>query len=73
MLFGFGDLRADVRGHRAVAAKADPVSALNRHPDGIRRQDRLARPGDCVVILMGDPIREKPLTNLLRVHLVRSR
>lgn len=28
----------------------------------------LAQPGDVIVILMGDPIAEKPLTNLLRVH-----
>jgi pyruvate kinase len=32
---------------------------------------RLARPGDALVILMGDPIRERPLTNLMRVHRVR--
>jgi pyruvate kinase len=28
----------------------------------------LARPGETLVILMGDPIRERPLTNLIRVH-----
>ncbi len=32
---------------------------------------RLARPGETIVILMGDPIGERPLTNLLRVHRVR--
>ena len=32
----------------------------------------LARPGDTIVILMGDPIRERPLTNLMRVHRVRG-
>jgi pyruvate kinase len=30
-------------------------------------------PGDRVVILMGHPIRDKPLTNLMRVHRIRSR
>ncbi len=34
---------------------------------------RLARAGDCVLVLMGDPIRERPLTNLLRVHRVREK
>ena len=28
----------------------------------------LAEPGETIVILMGDPIGEKPLTNLMRVH-----
>jgi len=28
----------------------------------------LARPGEVIVILMGDPIPEKPLTNLMRLH-----
>jgi pyruvate kinase len=32
---------------------------------------RLVRPGECVILLMGFPIREKPLTNLLRIHRVR--
>lgn len=31
-------------------------------------ENGLAQPGDVIVILMGDPIAEKPLTNLLRVH-----
>ncbi len=31
----------------------------------------LAKAGETIVILMGDPIRERPLTNLLRVHRVR--
>ncbi len=34
---------------------------------------RLIRPGDCIVLLMGHPIREKPLTNLLRIHRVAAR
>lgn len=33
---------------------------------------RLARPGDLIIILMGDPIRERPLTNLMRLHRVRK-
>jgi pyruvate kinase len=32
----------------------------------------LADPGESIVILMGDPIRERPLTNLLRVHRLRE-
>ncbi len=32
------------------------------------RQARLVRGGDSIVLLMGDPIRERPLTNLMRVH-----
>ncbi len=32
----------------------------------------LAAPGDCVVVLMGAPIRSRPLTNLLRVHHVQA-
>jgi pyruvate kinase len=32
------------------------------------RRARLARPGQSIVLLMGDPIRDRPLTNLLRVH-----
>ncbi len=29
---------------------------------------KLVRPGQAIVILMGDPIAERPLTNLMRVH-----
>ncbi|MGD2114389.1 MAG: pyruvate kinase [Acidobacteriota bacterium] len=32
----------------------------------------LADPGETIVILMGDPIHERPLTNLLRVHRLRA-
>ena len=32
----------------------------------------LAEPGDCLILLMGAPIAERPLTNLLRVHHVRE-
>jgi pyruvate kinase len=34
---------------------------------------RLVRPGECVILLMGFPIRQKALTNLLRIHRVRAR
>jgi pyruvate kinase len=33
---------------------------------------RLAVAGDRIIVLMGHPIRERPLTNLMRVHRVRS-
>jgi len=32
----------------------------------------LAEPGETIVILMGDPIEERPLTNLMRVHTLRG-
>ncbi len=32
----------------------------------------LVRPGDRVIILMGHPVHERPLTNLMRVHRVRG-
>ena len=34
---------------------------------------RLIRPGQCIILLMGFPIQEKPLTNLLRIHRVAAR
>jgi pyruvate kinase len=34
---------------------------------------KLVEPGDRIIILMGHPVRERPLANLLRVHLIRSR
>jgi pyruvate kinase len=51
---------------------------LNTHDEVVAVVDRmlvehdLAAPGDTIVILMGDPIRERPLTNLMRVHRVRG-
>jgi pyruvate kinase len=33
---------------------------------------RLAKVGDRLIVLMGDPIRERPLTNLMRLHTIRS-
>jgi pyruvate kinase len=40
--------------------------------DRLLVENDLARPGDTIVILMGDPIRERPLTNLMRAHRVRG-
>jgi pyruvate kinase len=34
---------------------------------------RLVRPGECIILLMGFPIQERPLTNLLRIHRVPDR
>ena len=34
---------------------------------------RLIRRGECIVLLMGYPIEERPLTNLLRIHRVPVR
>ncbi|HVS65848.1 MAG TPA: pyruvate kinase [Thermoanaerobaculia bacterium] len=48
------------------------------HDEVVRRVDqlllegRLASPGEQVAILMGDPIEERPPTNLLRLHRVRA-
>ena len=36
--------------------------------DHLLLENGLAQPGDVVIILMGDPIAERPLTNLMRVH-----
>jgi pyruvate kinase len=33
---------------------------------------RLVEPGDIILILMGDPIRDRPLTNLVRAHRVQA-
>jgi pyruvate kinase len=35
------------------------------------RDAKLALPGERILILMGHPIRDKPLTNLMRVHRIR--
>jgi pyruvate kinase len=34
---------------------------------------RLVRPGECIILLMGYPIQDKPLTNLLHIHRVAAR
>jgi pyruvate kinase len=33
---------------------------------------QLVQPGERIIILMGHPVRERPLTNLMRVHRIRS-
>ncbi|MFL6195810.1 MAG: pyruvate kinase [Thermoanaerobaculia bacterium] len=33
---------------------------------------KMVQPGDRVIILMGHPVRERPLTNLMRVHRIRA-
>ena len=33
---------------------------------------KLVTPGDSIIILMGHPVRERPLTNLMRVHRIRG-
>jgi pyruvate kinase len=33
---------------------------------------QLVKPGDRIIILMGHPVRERPLTNLMRVHRIRA-
>jgi len=51
---------------------------IEHHDEVVSLVDRLlldaglASPGDTIIILMGDPIRERPLTNLMRVHRVRA-
>ncbi|MEM9552865.1 MAG: pyruvate kinase [Acidobacteriota bacterium] len=51
---------------------------VNHHDEVVDVVDRvlverdLAQPGDTIIILMGDPIDQKPLTNLMRIHRVRG-
>ena len=51
---------------------------VNHHDEVVKVVDHLlverglAKSGDTVIILMGDPIDQRPLTNLMRVHRVRS-
>jgi pyruvate kinase len=54
-----------------VDEQVEDVTSVVRVVDRKLLATRLVRPGDPVVILMGDPIRDRPLTNLLRVHRVR--
>jgi pyruvate kinase len=52
---------------------------VEHHDEIIDRVDRellrhgIAEAGDAIAVLMGDPIRERPLTNLLRIHRIRER
>jgi pyruvate kinase len=54
------------------------MEQVHHHDEVVRVVDRLlldsglAAPGDTLVILMGDPIDQRPLTNLMRIHRVRT-
>jgi pyruvate kinase len=58
-----------IRRERDVQDREDLIEVVERELL-IRR---LIRPGDCVILLMGYPIQDKPLTNLLRIHRVAAR
>lgn len=53
-------------------------SDVEHHDEVVRVVDRelrargLAEPGEVIIVVMGDPIRERPRTNLLRIHRVRD-
>jgi pyruvate kinase len=55
-------MEADVKHHDEVVGLVDRCLLAAK----------LAQPGDCIAILMGDPIQERPPTNLLRLHRVRG-
>ncbi len=62
-----------VWGVRPVVTDSD-VDSLDELVQVVERNLRdagLAAPGERILILMGHPIREKPLTNLMRVHRIR--
>lgn len=40
--------------------------------EGKLLEAKLVKPGDRIIILMGHPVRERPLTNLMRVHRIRA-
>ncbi|MEM1203848.1 MAG: pyruvate kinase [Acidobacteriota bacterium] len=52
--------------------------AVNHHDEVVTVVDRmlvergLVQPGDTIIILMGDPIDQRPLTNLMRIHRIRG-
>jgi pyruvate kinase len=52
-----------------VGTLDEVVQAVERH----LLEAKLVAPGDRIIILMGHPIRDKPLTNLMRVHRIRAR
>ena len=54
-------MKGDVKHHDEV------VGLVDRH----LLAEKIAKPGDRIAILMGDPIQERPPTNLLRLHHVR--
>jgi pyruvate kinase len=57
-----------IRLEREVQHRGDLIQVVERE----LLDRRLVRPGECIILLMGYPIDEKPLTNLLRIHRVRS-
>ncbi|HEX7185720.1 MAG TPA: pyruvate kinase [Thermoanaerobaculia bacterium] len=52
-----------------VGTLDEVVQAVERH----LLEAKLVSPGERVIILMGHPIRDRPLTNLMRVHRIRPR
>jgi len=60
-----------VRPH-VLLREAHELSEVVRLLDRQLLAERLVEPGQPIVILMGEPVRERPLTNLLRVHRVRK-
>jgi len=52
-----------------VGTLDEVVQAVERH----LLDARMVGPGERIVILMGHPIRDRPLTNLMRVHRIRAR
>lgn len=55
-------LDAEPRDHDQVVEMVDRIMTARD----------LAEPGDLLILLMGAPIKERPLTNLLRIHQVRA-
>jgi pyruvate kinase len=63
-----------VWGVRPLVAEVE-VGSLDDVVQVVERQlleDKLVEPGERILILMGHPIRDRPLTNLMRVHRVRA-
>jgi pyruvate kinase len=63
-----------VWGVRPVVAEFQ-VGSLEDIVQVVERQlleAKLVQPGERIIILMGHPVRERPLTNLMRVHRVRG-
>jgi pyruvate kinase len=63
-----------VWGVRPFVARVD-VDSLDDIVRAVERQlldARLVAPGERILILMGHPVRERPLTNLMRVHKIRA-
>jgi pyruvate kinase len=52
-----------------VGTLDEVVQAVERH----LLDANLVAPGERIIILMGHPIRDRPLTNLMRVHRIRNR